>query len=51
VIAEWVEKPEVVKLLLGMGVQFGQGYLFQQPELLGSTGEPLLVERPQKTAV
>jgi diguanylate cyclase (GGDEF)-like protein/PAS domain S-box-containing protein len=51
VIAEWVEKPEVVKLLLGMGVQFGQGYLFQQPELLGSTGEPLLAERPQKTAV
>ena len=51
VIAEWVEKPEVVKLLLGMGAQFGQGYLFQQPELLGSTGEPLLAERPQKTAV
>jgi diguanylate cyclase (GGDEF)-like protein/PAS domain S-box-containing protein len=50
VIAEWVEKPEVVKLLLEMGVQFGQGYLFQKPELLAHTGEPLFNERPQKIA-
>jgi diguanylate cyclase (GGDEF)-like protein len=51
VVAEWVETPEVMKLLLGMGVQFGQGYLFQKPELLGNTGEPLLADRSQKTAV
>jgi len=31
VIAEWVETPEVLNLLLGMGTQFGQGYLFQRP--------------------
>jgi EAL domain-containing protein (putative c-di-GMP-specific phosphodiesterase class I) len=31
VIAEWVETPEVLNLLLGMGTQFGQGYLFQHP--------------------
>jgi EAL domain-containing protein (putative c-di-GMP-specific phosphodiesterase class I) len=31
VIAEWVESPEVVKLLIEMGTQFGQGYLFQKP--------------------
>lgn len=31
VIAEWVETPEVVKLLTDMGTQFGQGYLFQKP--------------------
>lgn len=34
VIAEGVETPEVVKLLLEMGVQFGQGYLFQRPQLI-----------------
>jgi len=31
VIAEWVETPEVLNLLLGMGTQFGQGFLFQRP--------------------
>ena len=31
VIAESVESPEVLNLLLGMGTQFGQGYLFQRP--------------------
>ncbi len=31
VIAEWVETPEVLNLLLGMGTQFGQGYLFHHP--------------------
>jgi diguanylate cyclase (GGDEF)-like protein/PAS domain S-box-containing protein/excisionase family DNA binding protein len=30
VIAEWVENPEVLNLLLGMGIQFGQGHLFQR---------------------
>jgi EAL domain-containing protein (putative c-di-GMP-specific phosphodiesterase class I) len=35
VIAEWVESPEVLNLLLGMGTQFGQGYLFQRPVPLG----------------
>jgi len=34
VIAEWVETPEVLKLLQDMGAQFGQGYLFQRPALL-----------------
>jgi diguanylate cyclase (GGDEF)-like protein/PAS domain S-box-containing protein/excisionase family DNA binding protein len=31
VIAEWVETPEVLKLLVEMGAQFGQGYLFRKP--------------------
>jgi diguanylate cyclase (GGDEF)-like protein/PAS domain S-box-containing protein len=31
VIAEWVETPEALNLLLGMGTRFGQGYLFQRP--------------------
>jgi diguanylate cyclase (GGDEF)-like protein len=31
VIAEWVETPEALNLLLGMGTHFGQGHLFQQP--------------------
>jgi diguanylate cyclase (GGDEF)-like protein/PAS domain S-box-containing protein len=35
VIAESVESPEVLNLLLGMGTQFGQGYLFQRPLPLG----------------
>jgi len=34
VIAEWVETPEVLKLLQDMGAKFGQGYLFQKPTLL-----------------
>ena len=34
VIAEWVETPEALNLLLGMGTQFGQGFLFQRPVLL-----------------
>ena len=38
VIAEWVETPEVLKLLLGMGTQFGQGYLFQRPAPLAELG-------------
>ncbi|MBX9811751.1 MAG: EAL domain-containing protein [Burkholderiales bacterium] len=50
VIAEWVEKPEVVKLLVEMGTQFGQGFLFQGPEPLGGLGEQAAVSRPKKTA-
>jgi len=34
VIAEWVETPEALKLLADMGIQYGQGYLFQKPEPL-----------------
>jgi len=34
VIAEWVETPEVLKLLQEMGAQYGQGYLFKHPVLL-----------------
>jgi diguanylate cyclase (GGDEF)-like protein/PAS domain S-box-containing protein/excisionase family DNA binding protein len=36
VIAEWVESPKVLALLLEMGIQFGQGYLFRRPEPLES---------------
>jgi diguanylate cyclase (GGDEF)-like protein/PAS domain S-box-containing protein len=39
VIAEWVETPEVLKLLQEMGAQFGQGYLFQKPTLLDGSHE------------
>ncbi|HXF66637.1 MAG TPA: EAL domain-containing protein [Burkholderiales bacterium] len=31
VIAEWVETPEALNLLLGMGTRFGQGHLFHRP--------------------
>ena len=41
VIAEWVETPEVQNLLLGMGTQFGQGYLFQRPVPLEHAAEAL----------
>ncbi|HUO44649.1 MAG TPA: EAL domain-containing protein [Burkholderiales bacterium] len=34
VIAEWVETPEALQLLSAMGIQYGQGYLFRQPEPL-----------------
>jgi diguanylate cyclase (GGDEF)-like protein/PAS domain S-box-containing protein/excisionase family DNA binding protein len=37
VVAEWVETPEVLKLLVGMGAQYGQGYLFQKPVPLENT--------------
>ncbi|OGA24717.1 MAG: hypothetical protein A3I02_02090 [Betaproteobacteria bacterium RIFCSPLOWO2_02_FULL_67_26] len=42
VIAEWVENPEVLNLLLGMGTQFGQGFLFQRPVLLERAAMPAL---------
>ncbi|MEQ1776492.1 MAG: EAL domain-containing protein [Burkholderiales bacterium] len=34
VIAEWVENPEVSDLLMQMGTQYGQGFLFQKPQPL-----------------
>ncbi len=34
VIAEWVETPEVLRLLQDIGAQYGQGYLFSPPALL-----------------
>jgi EAL domain-containing protein (putative c-di-GMP-specific phosphodiesterase class I) len=37
VVAEWVETPEVLKLLVGMGAQYGQGYLFRKPIPLTDT--------------
>ncbi len=40
VIAEGVETPEVTKLLVEMGTQFGQGRLFQEPQPLVQTAEP-----------
>ena len=41
VIAEWVETPEVLKLLVDMGAQFGQGFLFHRPVPLDAgTVEP-----------
>jgi len=40
VIAEWVETPEVLNLLLGMGTQFGQGFMFQRPVPLERSAAP-----------
>lgn len=37
VVAEWVESPEVLKLLVEMGAQYGQGYLFRRPIPLEDT--------------
>ena len=43
-IAEWVETPEALKLLLEMGAQFGQGNLFQRPApLAGYDGKSSLL--------
>ncbi len=50
VIAEWVETPEVLNLLLGMGTQFGQGYLFQRPILLERAAKPALDARAANAA-
>ncbi|HET9404297.1 MAG TPA: EAL domain-containing protein [Burkholderiales bacterium] len=50
VIAEWVETPEVQTLLLGMGTQFGQGYLFQRPTLLEHAAKPALDNRAASAA-
>ncbi len=32
VIAEWVENQEVLRILIEMGVQYGQGFVFGQPQ-------------------
>ena len=37
VVAEWIETPEVLNLLVEMGAQYGQGYLFQKPIPLEQT--------------
>jgi diguanylate cyclase (GGDEF)-like protein/PAS domain S-box-containing protein len=50
VIAEWVETPEVLNLLLGMGTQFGQGYLFQHPVPLERGSKPPLEGRAANAA-
>jgi diguanylate cyclase (GGDEF)-like protein/PAS domain S-box-containing protein len=50
VIAEWVESPEVLNLLLGMGTQFGQGYLFQRPMPLGERPAAPAVDRSANAA-
>ncbi len=51
VIAEWVETPEVLKILTSMGAQFGQGYLFQHPQPLDRTIEaPAMARRRSSTA-
>ena len=49
VVAEWVESPEVLKLLVEMGAQYGQGYLFRHPvpieETVQLTGSRVLRTR------
>jgi diguanylate cyclase (GGDEF)-like protein/PAS domain S-box-containing protein/excisionase family DNA binding protein len=50
VIAESVESPEVLNLLLGMGTQFGQGYLFQRPTPLGERAAPAVDARSASAA-
>jgi diguanylate cyclase (GGDEF)-like protein/PAS domain S-box-containing protein/excisionase family DNA binding protein len=37
VVAEWIESPEVLRILINMGAQYGQGYLFSQPVPLEET--------------
>jgi EAL domain-containing protein (putative c-di-GMP-specific phosphodiesterase class I) len=39
VIAEWVETPEVLKMLQDIGAQYGQGYLFDKPMPLDARRE------------
>jgi EAL domain-containing protein (putative c-di-GMP-specific phosphodiesterase class I) len=41
VIAEWVENQDVLKALVDMGTQYGQGFLFKRPVPL----EPDLMQR------
>jgi diguanylate cyclase (GGDEF)-like protein/PAS domain S-box-containing protein/excisionase family DNA binding protein len=38
VIAEWVEASDVSDLLMQMGTQYGQGFLFEKPQLLTDVG-------------
>jgi predicted signal transduction protein with EAL and GGDEF domain len=44
VVAEWVETPEALKILLEMGAQFGQGYLFQRPAPLEASIVPVVAD-------
>jgi diguanylate cyclase (GGDEF)-like protein/PAS domain S-box-containing protein/excisionase family DNA binding protein len=37
VVAEWIESPEALKILIEMGAQFGQGFLFSRPVPLEET--------------
>jgi len=37
VVAEWIESPDVLKILVGMGAQYGQGFLFSHPMPLEET--------------
>jgi EAL domain-containing protein (putative c-di-GMP-specific phosphodiesterase class I) len=37
VVAEWVESPEALKLLVEMGAQYGQGFMFRKPMPLEDT--------------
>jgi diguanylate cyclase (GGDEF)-like protein/PAS domain S-box-containing protein/excisionase family DNA binding protein len=37
VVAEWVESPEALKLLIEMGAQYGQGYIFRKPMPIADT--------------
>ncbi|MCU0868826.1 MAG: EAL domain-containing protein [Burkholderiales bacterium] len=50
VIAKWVETPEIVSLLLGMGIEYGQGYLFQHPSPLASVGTATAPTRAARSA-
>jgi len=43
VIAEWIELPEVSDLLMAMGTQFGQGFLFQKPMPLAGAHRKSLI--------
>jgi diguanylate cyclase (GGDEF)-like protein/PAS domain S-box-containing protein/excisionase family DNA binding protein len=50
VVAEWIESPEVLKILVGMGAQYGQGFLFSEPIPLEETivlpaGRPARTQR------
>lgn len=49
VIAEWVENPEVLKILVEMGAQYGQGHLFRMPTPLSS--EPYYPRQRVQSAV
>ncbi|MEO8631363.1 MAG: EAL domain-containing protein, partial [Betaproteobacteria bacterium] len=37
VIAEWVEERDTMKILMDIGAEYGQGYLFQRPAPLRDT--------------
>ena len=50
VIAEWVENPETLKLLIEMNIQYGQGYLFQAPAALEEENDFQHADRRSGTA-